>query len=203
MSLDKHLDMDARLEYLESFLLKIETPRESTTIENTAQIVEACLDTLVVTQEGIVNLEDLLISSNPLILLTAGANAVYLGLDPQVDAFITRLVNQAPTEESERAILAMLKVKTFKFTATHLCFAQKNEWPKEILANIGKFIVMQTKHNLLDGNIQAVVAILNLSEKGLQIKIPGSVFSREKWCCGYHWGKFHNTLPELTLPATL
>ena len=135
------IEMQERHLQLISFLKDIETPRESNTLENTARIVNIAMEALSFTRHGAVRLQDLLIVANPRTMLASGSNAVYLGLDPNVDAFIKNIVGNSPHPSSVRSIEAMLVFKTFKFTTQHMCMALSHDWPRAVVASIGKFIV--------------------------------------------------------------
>ena len=197
------IEMRERHLQLIRFLKDIETPRESNTLENTAHIVHTAIEALSFTRNGAVRLQDLLIVANPRTMLASGSNAVYLGLDPNVDSFIKNIVGSAPHPSSVRAIEAMLAFKTFKFTTHHMCMALSHEWPRTVVASIGKFIVSQTKHGLLDGNVLGVVALLWPDRCSPNAFFPGRTFLKEEWCCQHHWKISGRELPNLNLPDTL
>lgn len=196
-------EMNERHCQLIHFLRKIETPRSLTTIENTAQIVDSCLDALEFARCGAVQLTDLLRVPKPHLMLSAGSAAVFLGLDSNLDSFIKSVVGLPPTDASVRAINAMLKFKTFEFTAAHLCLASKSGWSRNDLSAIGRYIVQQTKHGLLDGNVAAVVAIMWPERCGNNIFFPGRSFEKHEWCCNEHWKAVNSDLPALMLPTPI
>ena len=197
------IEMRERHRQLILLLKDIEIPRSLNTYESTAQIVESAMTAMAFTREGAVRLEDLLYVVDPHTMLAAGSNAVFLGLDPQVDSFIASTVGCPPNPASIRAIEAMLAFKTFEFKTHHMCTALSHNWPRKIVASIGKYIVAQTKHGLLDGNVLGVVAIMWPDRCSSNAFFPGRTFAKEEWCCHYHWNISGGALPELTLPDTL
>jgi len=157
-----------------------------------SKLESACLDVLDVVRAGGVQLDDLLRVGDPCALLSAGSTAAALGLDPGVNAFIASLVGAPPDDASLRAVEAMVRFKTFEFTAMHLCSATSSAWPRPTLAAIGKHIVQQTKAGLVDGNIAAVAAVLWPERCGAGVTFPGRTFERREWCCLHHYNMFKN-----------
>jgi len=196
------IEMHARHRRLANMLAIVEDPHGSTTSEPTPTLVNAGVSALSLTRNGAVQLDDLLLVRYPACLLQSGSSAIYLGLDPNVRTFISRLVGSAPTPEGVRAVKAMAAIKTFEFTSSDMCAAQANKWPQHALAAIGTYIVGQTRRGLLAGNVTAVVAIMWPDLCGSNAVFPGGTFPKDEWCCEKHWLIASSDLPALTPPDT-
>jgi hypothetical protein len=119
--------------------------------------------------------------------LKSGPAAVRFGSDPDASAFIHAMAAAPPTPALVALARATLAVKTFPYSASHVCAMVRMGWPDDCVANVGTHIVRQSRAGLVCGNIPALGAILFPEKYVAAPAYFGEKPPADEWCCARHF----------------